>query len=111
MDTANSAQELSNLIGDYLAKYSNMSINALAKRAGIGATTIRNILNNQSKDPDLNTIIKLVKTISKEDDVNKIAQSFDGAIGNKLRNAFSHNDEYQLISGKKADLFGEPDYF
>lgn len=42
-----------------LCTYRNMSINALANSAGIPPSTIKNILNGQSKNPGIITLKKI----------------------------------------------------
>ena len=72
-------EQLQDVVCSYLEKYPNISINALAKRSGVAATTIRRLLNQETKKSIApHTVLNLVSSISKEKRLSKLIGLFDG---------------------------------
>jgi hypothetical protein len=83
-------EQLQDVVCDYLEKYPNISINALAKRSGVAATTIRRLVNQETKKSIApHTVLNLVSSISKEKRLGKLIGMFDGPLGDLLKENFS----------------------
>lgn len=84
-------EQLKGIIARHLEKHSNVSINGLAKKTGVGATTIRRILNLTIKnEPAPHTVLSLVSTIYKEKRVPVLLDQLEGPVGELLSKYFSH---------------------
>lgn len=82
-------EQLQGMVSNYFDTYPNVSINGLAKKSGIGATTIRRIIGNSIKgDPAPHTVLNLVSSISKEKRLGAIIDGCDGPIKELLKNFF-----------------------
>lgn len=82
--------ELRELITNHLEKHPNVSINALAARSKVGASTLRRIVTGTIKgDPSPHTVLNIVSTIKKERCLSKLLQECDGEIGSLLTDCFS----------------------
>ena len=82
--------QLRDVINDYFTKYPNTSINGLAMRSNVGATTLRRILSLEIKgDPSPHTVLNIASAISKEKRLSKLVQMFDGPMGELIRESFS----------------------
>lgn len=82
--------QLKELISTYLAAHPRVSINGLAKRVNVGATTIRRILQSSIKDsPAPHTILNIVSAIYKEKHLGKLLKVVEGPVGQCLRENFN----------------------
>ncbi|OFZ13646.1 MAG: hypothetical protein A2X86_20945 [Bdellovibrionales bacterium GWA2_49_15] len=83
-------EQLKDVINEYFSKYPNTSINGLAMRSSVGATTLRRILSLEIKgDPSPHTVLNIASAISKEKRLSKLVQMFDGPMGELIRESFS----------------------
>lgn len=83
-------EQLQNVVCNYLDNHPNISINALAKRSGVAATTIRRIVKQETKKSIApHTVLNLVSSISKEKRLGKLIGMFDGPLGELLKENFS----------------------
>ncbi|MDH5580879.1 MAG: helix-turn-helix domain-containing protein [Bdellovibrionales bacterium] len=81
--------QLKEMVNNYLESHPNISINGLAKRSGVGATTIRRIINGSIKsEPAPHTILNLVSVITKEKRLAIILERSEGPIKNILQMTF-----------------------
>ena len=82
--------QLRDLIKTYFNQHPRVSINGLAKRVGVGATTIRRILQSSIKEgPAPHTILNIVSAIYKEKNLGKLLNLLDGPVGECLRENFN----------------------
>lgn len=98
-------EQLKDLLENYFRKFPNVSINALAKKSGVGATTLRRILSDSLKgDPAPSTVLNVVSAVTKERRLSTLLKSFDGPIGEVLRGSFGHFVEENLPHSYSTDL-------
>ncbi len=82
-------EQLQHIVSGFLKKHPNVSLNGLAKRTGVGATTLRRILNNSTKgEPAPHTILNIVSSIYKEKSIPALLQRIDGPVYLKLNESF-----------------------
>ena len=83
-------EQLQTMVCDYLDTHPNISINGLAKRSGVAATTIRRLINQETKKSIApHTVLNLVSSISKEKRLGKLLTMFEGELGELLKDNFS----------------------
>ncbi|HLE09767.1 MAG: hypothetical protein A2504_11380 [Bdellovibrionales bacterium RIFOXYD12_FULL_39_22] len=98
--TSSINDQLKVLINQYFERYPNMSINGLAKKSGVGTTTLRRIIHQSTKnEPAPHTVLNIISTIYKEKRVPTLLKSVDGPVGEMLNRAFggyvyTDNKEY-----------------
>jgi len=98
-------QELKNMVENHLDRFPNVSINALAIRSGVGATTLRRILNLSIKgDPSPHTILSLVSVLYKEKKLSKLLPQVAGPVGQFLRECFGQFIEEDVPHKTCSDL-------
>jgi len=101
----NVVSQLKGVLENYFSSYPNVSINALAMRGSVGATTLRRILNDSIKgEPSPHTVLNIVSAITKEKRLSKLVAMFDGPIGELLRSSFSAYIEVDAPHEYDADL-------
>ncbi len=83
-------QQLKVIIDDYFSKYPNMSINSLALRSNVGASTLRRILAGSIKgDPSPHTVLNIASAVAKEKRLRNLIEMFEGPVGEVLKETFS----------------------
>ncbi|OFZ51346.1 MAG: hypothetical protein A2381_06265 [Bdellovibrionales bacterium RIFOXYB1_FULL_37_110] len=83
-------EQLKDIVAMYFERFPKMSINGLAQKSKVGATTIRRILNNDLKGaPAPHTVLSIVSTIYKERELSKLLSKVEGPIGEMLRECYS----------------------
>ena len=98
-------EQLKILLDNYFEKYPHMSINALAKKSGVGASTLRRIINNSLKgNPSSSTVLNLVSATTKERKLATILKIMKGPIGILLNSSFGHFVEEDLPHNYSTDL-------
>lgn len=91
------SSQIKDLIGDYFNRYPQLSINALSKRSGVGASTIRRILTGEIKgDPAPHTLLNLVSALTQEKRLSVLVHMFEGPLGEVLKENFSPFIELEL---------------
>ncbi|MFZ8934905.1 MAG: hypothetical protein ACO20H_01585 [Bacteriovoracaceae bacterium] len=81
--------QLKEMVNSYLEAHPNISINGLAKRSSVGATTIRRIISGSIKsEPAPHTILNLVSVITKEKKLSVIIDKSKGPIKSVLEMTF-----------------------
>ena len=108
--------ELKELIDSHLDKHPNVSINALASKSKVGASTLRRIVNGTLKgDPSPHTVLNLVSTIKKKKCLNSLINSSEGHIGKTLTECFGQyvdkSSAHQLDLDLDAMLGDSISYF
>lgn len=97
--------QLKHMLDTYLDKYPNMSLNALAMKSGIGATTLRRIKNESIKgDPAPHTVLALVSALSNEKRLSVLVEKYEGPLGELLSDSFGAYVETKIDHSYKADL-------
>lgn len=104
--TVEVVEQLKVLIEQHLENFPNISVNALAAKTGVGATTIRRILNLSIKsDPGPHTVLSIVSTVLKETCLPRLLKSVDDPIATVLNKYFGH----YTFQGPLYEYFGELD--
>lgn len=89
--------QLKQVMDEYFSRYPHVSINSLAMKSGVGASTLRRIANESIKgDPAPHTVLNLASAISNEKNLALIISRFDGPVGELLREAFGPYLEREL---------------
>ena len=97
--------QLQNLVEGYFEQNPHMSMNALAMRSGVGATTLRRIRSNSIKgDPAPHTVLGLVSSITSERRLSVLIKKFDGPLGELLKETFGPYVENNLAHQFSPDL-------
>ncbi len=98
-------EQLKQIVNDYFEKYPHMSINGLAQRSGVGATTLRRLVNQQGKgEPAPHVVLGIVSATTKEKKLSKIITKFDGEVGSLLKKSFSPYVEENMPQELDHDL-------
>lgn len=98
-------EQLKDIVDSYFLKHPNVSINGLAMRSGVGASTLRRLLNDSIKgDPAPHTVLNLLSTVTKEKKLSKLIAMVDGPLGDMLQETFSHFVESEAPHTYDQDL-------
>lgn len=82
--------QLREQVDSYLKRNKHASLNSLAKKSGVGATTIRRIHSNSIKNsPSPHTVLNIMSALTNEKNLNKLISMLDGELGEYLGDAFS----------------------
>ncbi len=83
--------QLQSVVNSYFERYPHMSINALALKSGVGATTLRRVIQGTIKgDPAPHTVLNIVSAIKNENKLDKLVKAFEGPIQEYLTLAFGN---------------------
>jgi len=95
-------EELKGMIESYLARHPSLTLNALAKRSGVSATTLRRLMTEQVQQSIApHSVLALVSYLLKEKSIAKILKTVQGAIAELLNKSFNQfifdesNEKYQ----------------
>jgi hypothetical protein len=96
--------QLRELTQNYLTKHPTLTLNALAQRSGVAATTLRRLMQEDSRsDLAPHSVLALVSYLLKEKCISKILKKVEGPIGELLRKSFdqfifNENTNHELNS-------------
>ncbi len=77
--------ELKVIVDEYLKTHPNISLHALSKRCGLASSTLRRIVNLETKDnPSDSTVIGIVSAITREDKIENLIHQNKGEIKKAL---------------------------
>lgn len=97
--------QLKEIVDDYFVRFPHMSVNGLALKSGVPATTLRRIVNSSIKgDPAPHTALNLVSAVTNEKRLSVLVEMFEGALGDTLREVFSPYIEMGLKHEYSPDL-------
>jgi hypothetical protein len=97
--------QLKGMLDSYLDKYPNVSLNALALKSGVGATTLRRLKSESIKgDPAPHTVLALVSALSNEKRLSVLVEKYEGPLGDLLKTSFGPYVETKIDHSFKADL-------
>lgn len=98
-------EQLKDIVESYFAKHPNVSINGLAMKSGVGASTLRRLLSGSIKgDPAPHTVLNILSTVTKEKKLSKLVKMVDGPMGDMLQETFSHFIESETPHSYDNDL-------
>ena len=98
-------EQLKDIVESYFAKHPNVSINGLAMKSGVGASTLRRLLSGSIKgDPAPHTVLNILSTVTKEKKLSKLVKTVDGPMGDMLQESFSHFIESETPHSYGNDL-------
>ena len=82
-------EQLQGMVSNYFESYPNVSINGLAKKSGVGATTIRRIISGSIKgEPAPHTVLNIVSSVSREKRLGVIIENCQGPLKGLLEDSF-----------------------
>jgi hypothetical protein len=85
----NVIDELQSELHNYFEQHPHMSINALALKSGVGATTIRRFKSKTIKgDPAPHTVLNILSAMTNEKSLIKLIKMHNGKIGDLLKGTF-----------------------
>jgi hypothetical protein len=98
-------EQLKNIVNSYFERYPHMSINGLAQKSGVGATTLRRLVNNSGKgEPTPHVVLGLVSATTKEKRLSHLVTMFDGEVGELLKKSFAPYIEKEMPHQMNNDL-------
>lgn len=104
-DSMTLTDQLKHMLDSYFYTHPHMSLNALALKSGVGATTLRRIKNQDIKgDPAPHTVLSLVSSLTNERRLSVLVEKFDGPLGELLKESFGPYIETQIDHAYRADL-------
>jgi hypothetical protein len=97
--------QLKDMLNNYFDRYPHVGLNALARRSGVGATTLRRIMNASIKgEPAPHTVLNIVSCLYKERRLSRLLTLVDGPLGEYLRQSFGLYVEAQTLHVYDNDL-------
>lgn len=110
--------ELKKLIQNYLDRHPGLSLNALAARSNVSATTLRRLMNSADKKSDIapHTVLAIVSYVLKERKISLLLKKVTGPIAELLRRSFDQfifddkTSDHQLIGDLNVILKDETNY-
>lgn len=98
-------EQLKDVVENYFSRYPHVSINSLAMKSGVGATTLRRIVNQSIKgEPAPHTVLNLASALSNEKQLTSLIKNFDGPIGQLLEKTFAPYLEVDSSHVMKNDI-------
>ncbi len=90
--------QLRSMTSEYLEKHSGLTLNALAQRSGVPATTMRRLMQeDQRQELAPHSVLSLVSYLTKEKKISKILKDIKGPVADLLTRCFD-----QFIFDEKA---------
>lgn len=81
--------QLRELASNYLSKHPGLTMNALAQRSGVAATTLRRLMQDESRNELApHSVLALVSYLLKEKRISFILNKIDGPVGDLLKKSF-----------------------
>jgi hypothetical protein len=97
--------QLRDLTHSYLAKHSGLTLNALAQRSGVAATTLRRLMQEENRSELApHSVLALVSYLYKEKRISHILNIVDGPIGELLKKSFDQFIFDEKSSQHKIDV-------
>lgn len=82
-------QQLRQMTADYLIKHPTLTLNALAQRSGVPATTMRRLMQEEQRSELApHSVLALVSYLLKEKKISKILKSVTGPVAELLNKCF-----------------------
>lgn len=90
-------EQLREMTEEFLARHSSLTLNALAQRSGVAATTLRRLMQEESRSEIApHSVLALVSYLLREKKLSKLIKMTEGPVGellNKCFNQFIFDDE------------------
>ena len=81
--------QLKDITKEYLAIHPGLTLNALANRSGVAATTLRRLMQDENHSVLApHTVLSLVSYLLKEKRISNLLKKIDGPVGDFLRKSF-----------------------
>ncbi len=98
-------EQLQTVVEDYFTRYPHMSVNSLALKSGVGATTLRRLLSGSIKGvPAPHTILNIASAVSNEKRLSVLINMFEGELGEVLEESFGPYIENKINHTYSPDL-------
>lgn len=82
--------ELKAVVEEYLEKHPHISLHALSKRCGVASTTLRRIVNLETREnPNPLTVLGIVSAITRENRIEVLLENFNGEIKASLERCYA----------------------
>lgn len=108
--------QLKDVVENYFVKFPHMSVNSLAMKSGVGATTLRRIMNASIKgDPAPHTVLNIASAVTNEKRLSHLISMFEGPLGQMLQETFGPfvdaKSEHIFSANLNDELADEVKYF
>ncbi|MCF8058985.1 MAG: hypothetical protein K9K67_06800 [Bacteriovoracaceae bacterium] len=108
--------QLKELVENYFLQNPHMSMNALANKSGVGATTLRRIRNDSIKgDPAPHTVLGIVSSVTNEKRLSVLIKKCEGPVGDLLKETFGpyleEGIQHQYSDDLNSSLKDSTSYF
>lgn len=81
--------QLRNMVAEYLHRHPGLTLNALATRSGVAATTLRRLMQEESKNELApHSVLNLISYIFREKKISKLLNLIDGPVAALLKKCF-----------------------
>lgn len=80
--------ELQDAMTGYIAGHKNRSVASLARRAGVGQSTVRRLLNGTAVNPDFETLIAVLKVIFTADQAVAFIKTIDPELSKHIESIY-----------------------
>lgn len=84
----NQVAELQEAISTYLAGHRSRTVATLARRSGVGQSTVRRIMNGTAVNPDFETLIALLKVIFTADQAMAFIKTIDPELSQHIESIY-----------------------
>lgn len=92
--------QLREMTNNFLACHPSLTLNALAQRSGVAATTLRRLMQDESRNELApHSVLSLVSYLLREKKISRLIKMIDGPVGELLRKSF---DQF-IFDEEKAD--------
>ena len=82
-------EQLREMTNSFLKSHSSLTLNALAQRSGVAGTTLRRLMQEESRSELApHSVLALVSYILREKKISKLIKLVDGPVGDLLRKSF-----------------------
>lgn len=107
-ETSKLVCQLRDILLEYLAEHRHISIHGLSKRCGVAPTTLSRIINLETKsDPRPTTVVAIVSALSKETNIHKLVEIYQGPVQECLISAFKSLLPESHYVPEWSDIFGD----
>jgi transcriptional regulator with XRE-family HTH domain len=97
-------EQLKMMTADFLSRHSSLTLNALAQRSGVAATTLRRLMQDETNSVMApHSVLSLVSYLNREKCLSKILKNTEGPVGELLRKCFDQFVFSEEKSNHKMD--------
>ncbi|MBF0312342.1 MAG: hypothetical protein HQK50_10985 [Oligoflexia bacterium] len=106
--------ELKALLEDYLKQHTSMTLHGLSKKCGVSFSTLRRILNLETKeDPVSLTVLGIVSTVKKESNISQLMTLFsqESEVFTSLSRAYAFANKCSNYKPELAEVLVDREFY